>query len=394
MSRWRYNGDNERDDNYFSREKMLRKPGAMKPGSALTKEFELPEAKWAKLLKPDFFAARVVEVHKGYAFVSTEREVGQIDTRDVWLGTIARKYMVAKRVERNLVCVGDRVLCRVAKDDEVPQNDAGDLPKCVILHATPRATKISRLDPIDENRRHVLASNVDQLVVVASYKFPLIKWGLIDRYLVLAESERIPPIIVLNKKDLLDPNAEPDFCRESEERRKLFENIGYKVFQIQASEPGAERDPAVREFKELLKNKISLVTGHSGVGKSTLVNLFNPEIVQSVEPNSDIFYKGRHTTSYASLIKLGTGGYVIDTPGIRSFVLEDLSAIELTDCFLEFRPFLGKCEYRECSHIEEPGCAVLAALERGEISESRYRSYTGILLRTTGREGRMRDVED
>ena len=136
------------------------------------------------------------------------------------------------------------------------------------------------------------------------------------------------------------------------------------------------------------------MSGHSGVGKSSLINRFRPEIVQEVEPNSDIFYKGRHTTTYASFLKLGTGGSVIDTPGIRSFLLGERSSIDLSYAFVEMRPYLGQCKFRECRHIDEPDCQVLAAKERGEISERRYKSYLGLLLGDTGREGRIRDLDE
>jgi ribosome biogenesis GTPase len=122
------------------------------------------------------------------------------------------------------------------------------------------------------------------------------------------------------------------------------------------------------------------------------VNLFIPEIVQAVEEDDNIFYKGRHTTSFASFIKLGTGGYVIDTPGIRSFTFEEKGPIELSHCFVEFRPLLGKCKFRECRHMDEPECVIRAAVEAGQLSRWRYKSYLGILLGATGREGRIRDL--
>ena len=142
-----------------------------------------------------------------------------------------------------------------------------------------------------------------------------------------------------------------------------------------------------------LKGRVSMLSGHSGVGKSSLVNLFEPELVQAVEKNDDIFYKGRHTTSYASFIKLGTGGYVIDTPGIRSFVLQELDHRELAYGFVDIRPFAGQCRYQGCRHVEEPECAVRQAVSEGKIDERRYLSYRGILQGTTGREGRVRDLE-
>ena len=173
---------------------------------------------------------------------------------------------------------------------------------------------------------------------------------------------------------------------------ELYRSIGYQVLTMQANAPGAKKSAAVQKLGEILKGKITLLSGHSGVGKSSLVNLFRPEIEQAVEEDDNIFYKGRHTTSFASFIKLGSGGYVIDTPGIRSFTFEEKGPIELSHCFVEFRPFLGQCKYRECRHIDEPDCAIRAAVEAGALTRWRYKSYLGILLGATGREGRIRDL--
>ncbi|MCX6116316.1 MAG: ribosome small subunit-dependent GTPase A, partial [Proteobacteria bacterium] len=168
----------------------------------------------------------------------------------------------------------------------------------------------------------------------------------------------------------------------------------YEVFEVQANAPNAKKNSDVVALRMTLKNKITMLSGHSGVGKSSLVNLFEPELVQAVEKNDDIFYKGRHTTSYASFIKLGTGGYVIDTPGIRSFVLQELDSRELSAGFPEFSRLEGKCRYRECRHLEEPECIVTKAVSEQKVDSRRYSSYKGILLGTTGREGRVRDPEE
>jgi ribosome biogenesis GTPase len=233
---------------------------------------------------------------------------------------------------------------------------------------------------------------MDQILIVASYLSPKVKWGLIDRYLVMAESEGISAIIALNKADLLQDAERQEERAEAEAMVELYRNLGYRVFSLQANAKGAKRHADIKRLGELLKDKITLLSGHSGVGKSSLVNLFRPEIVQAVEEDDDIFYKGRHTTSFASFIKLGSGGYVIDTPGIRSFTFEEKGPIELSHCFVEFRPLLGMCKYRECRHIDEPDCAVRTAVEAGTISRWRYKSYLGILLGATGREGRIRDL--
>jgi ribosome biogenesis GTPase len=354
----------------------------------LDEEFESAESGWSALF-PEGFAARVVEVHKRYAFVSPEPETGQIKTRDVWLATIARKFLQAKREQRNFIVVGDRVLCVPTTEDNA--GVVTDLPQCVMQRLSPRKTLIKRLDPHRRDMEHVLASNVDQLLIVASYVGPDVKWGLIDRYLVLAELQGIQPLIVLNKKDLLTAER-PEFQAECAENISIYKSLGYLVFSVQANSANARKNIDIQELKMTLKGKISMLSGHSGVGKSSLVNLFEPELVQAVEKNEDIFYKGRHTTSYASFIKLGTGGYVIDTPGIRSFVLQELTYRELSSGFREFQDYMSSCKYQACRHLDEPDCAVRGAMTGGKISARRYNSYRGMLQGTTGREGRIRDI--
>lgn len=388
MAKWQ----NKNSDKLERIGKMRKRSKKSTSGLGHEETFEMKESKWTYGEKSDSFGARVVEVHKRYAFVSTEREEGKIDTRDVWLGTIARKFLMSDRHERNFVVVGDRVLCSPA-----PDNDAevqSDLPKCVIQHMAPRRSELTRLDPHTPNRAHVLASNMDQLLIVASFLKPKVKWGLIDRYLVLAESIGLDVIIILNKKDLLS-EEKPSLLAQVHEMVGIYRGLGYKVLEVQANAPGALESPEIKELSALMAGKITLLSGHSGVGKSSVVNLFDPEIEQAVEPDEDIFYKGRHTTSYASFIKLRKlepAGFVIDTPGIRSFTFADKGAIELSHAFVEMRPLLGRCKYRECRHIDEPDCLVQKAVAAGTISEWRYKSYLSILLGASGREGRTRDI--
>jgi len=392
MGRWKYNkGDRDLD--------RLEKVGRMRSRSNKSKtsksdlkdSFIISENSWPK--ETEGFAARVVEVHKRYCFVSREDKLGEVNTKDVWLGTVARRYLTAERTERNFVAVGDRVFCLPAQKHVIETKD--DLPQCVVEFMAPRTSKISRVDPLLSDREHVLATNVDQLLIVSSFLSPRVKWGLIDRYLVLAESQRIEPVIILNKRDLLEEKAEdnPEFFKTCEDRIKYYKDLGYKVFVLEAILDDAGDKEELERLGALLKGKISIFSGHSGVGKSSIVNLFDAEIVQEVEPDSDIFYKGRHTTSYASFIKLGIGGYVIDTPGIRSFMIHEESAIGLSYGFKDIRPFSAKCKFRECRHIDEPGCEVLVAVQQGEIAEWRYKNYVGILEGTSGREGRVRDME-
>ncbi len=392
MARWRDNGDDEEANERFAKVQKIRKRSVKKTHAGnLQENFELKEKKWEVGGKDGAFAARVVEVHKRYAFVSREPEIGEVDTKDVWLAEVARKFLVAVKAERNFVAVGDRVLCTPDRDQVIEKKT--DLPKCVIQNLAPRHAKIARLDPHNAGLEHVLAANMDQLMIVASYLNPTIKWGLIDRYLVLAESENIESIIVLNKDDLLDEPGNEELKVESAAMVEIYRKLGYPVYSVQANKKGAAKNPLFQEILGRLTGKVTLLSGHSGVGKSSIVNLYKPEIIQAVEPDEDIFYKGRHTTSYASFIKLGKGGgFCIDTPGIRSFTFEEKGPIELSHCFVEFRPLLGKCKFRECSHLDEPGCVVRDAVEAGEISRWRYKSYLGILHGATGREGRIRDL--
>lgn len=386
MSKWKYRG-NEDSDQHFSFDKIRRARDKRRKHKADDANFELPEDMWTAEGRTEWFPARVVEVHKRYAFVSPERETGTVDTRDVWLATVARRHLQSRRGERNTIAVGDRVLCRPT--DEREAEFSAELPCCVIEHLSPRKSQIARQDPSVKDREHILATNVDQLLIVASYQAPLIKWGLVDRYLILAEEQGIPAIIVLNKEDLLEAEDE-EFKARCAKELETYRQLGYTVFSLRV-EFQNWRSPEIKELHGLLDGKVSILSGHSGVGKSSLVNLFRPEIEQEVEPNSAIFYKGRHTTTYASMIKLGRGGYVIDTPGIRSFVLSDRTALELGFGFVEIRALMPHCKFRECRHVDEPACAVLEALKAGTISERRYRSYRGILLGDTGREGRTRD---
>ncbi len=380
----------EEDDEKYDRvSKMKPREKKSSKSSQLGEEFEVDESKWKEKF-PDGFSARVVEVHKRYAFISPEPVEGEIKTRDVWLATIARKFLQAKREQRNFIVVGDRVLCTKTSEDHA--GVVTDLPQCVIQQLSPRKTLIKRLDPNRRGMEHVLASNVDQLLIVASYVGPTVKWGLIDRYLVLAELQGVRPLIVLNKKDLLSAEK-PEFQEECRLNIEAYKTLGYAVYSVQANASNAKKNIDIQELKMTLKGRVSMLSGHSGVGKSSLVNLFEPELVQAVEKNEDIFYKGRHTTSYASFIKLGTGGYVIDTPGIRSFVLQELSHRELAYGFAEFREFMDRCKYQGCRHLDEPECAVRSAMEQGKIFARRYHSYRGILQGTTGREGRVRDIE-
>lgn len=391
--RWNPRQYDQDDDQHESFVKIRPKPSRQKKLETVHGGFESDPATWVtggggptSDGSGALFVGRVVEVHKRYVFVSPEPTEGAIATRTVFLATIAKRYLQALRDERNLVAVGDRVLCVPGSEGDHARDD---LPTCVIENRAIRSSVVERLDPGTQGiRRHVLAVNVDQMLIVASYLSPPVSWGLLSRYLVLAEWNEIPAYIVLNKVDLLEQEGDSSFTQECRDRRDYLRGLGYRVIEMSADRV-KDSDAAVQDVNDLLRGKLTLLSGHSGVGKSSLVNRMGPELVQVVEEDSDIFYKGRHTTSFASLIRLRNGGYVIDTPGVRSFALLPFKAIDLSHCFREMRPLLGRCRYRECSHLATPGCLVQEAVALGKIAKWRLRDYEAILTGETGREGEL-----
>ncbi len=347
------------------------------------------EKEIAWLLNTGYRKGRVIEVHKKHVFVAEENAEGEPDTGLLWLCTVAKRHFQRAHRERNFVVVGDLILFQ--PDAELKIDDEGepigtDLPRGLIQHAFQRKTRLTRKDPAHADWEHVMLANIDLMVIVASVLNPEVRWGLIDRILVQAEMDAIPSIIVLNKVDLLDnPKiASPEFLEIYRRRIEIYKNIGYEVVEICALKPRKTPD-ALKRLKTLFKGKIVGFCGHSGVGKSSVVNLLKPEFEQVVDEDPDIFYKGRHTTTYNSLLRLGIGAYAIDTPGVRSFDTDKQDPITLSACFREFVPF--KCKFRGCSHTVEEGCAILKAVEEGAIPKERYRSFLGMLKGVSFREG-------
>jgi ribosome biogenesis GTPase len=337
---------------------------------------------------------RVVEAHKRYVFVAEEMEEKKPDTNLLWLCTIAKRHFQRSHVERNFVVVGDKIL--FVPDADVVYDDQGevintDLPRGTIQHAFQRVSSIARRDPLRPQWSHVMLANIDYVVVVASVFYPEVRWGLIDRILVQAENFGVEPVIVLNKIDLLqNPKlATPAFREKYKQRVENYRKIGYQVFEVSALKQNLSKGD-LTALRELIKGKLIGFAGHSGVGKSSLLNLMRPEFDQVVDDTPEIFYKGRHTTTYNSLIRLDIGAYAIDTPGIRSFDIQESDAIRLSYLFREFRGH--QCKFRECSHDGEQDCAIKKAVETGEISKDRYRSYLGILKGVSFREGAVTDA--
>lgn len=261
----------------------------------------------------------------------------------------------------NPLAVGDRVAFDI---------EDGDATQGVITEILPRTNYIIRKSIKKTGHGHIIAANIDQALLVATMVFPRTSTGFIDRFLVSAESFRIPQIIVFNKQDLL---GEKDL-KLQEEIIAMYNEIGIKCLKISAKD-----EQGVDEVIEILSGKKTLIAGHSGVGKSTLLNLLSPNITQSVQEVSDYAAKGVHTTTFAEMFDLKNDTYVIDTPGIKEFGLIDIEEEELSDYFPEMREIQADCKFYNCKHTHEPKCAVKLAVDEGKIDERRYLSYLSML---------------
>lgn len=237
----------------------------------------------------------------------------------------------------------------------------------VITSIEKRHTILQRPD-INNNLR-IIASNIDQIFIVVAHK-PELNEGLIDRYLVAAENSHLKPIILLNKIDLFDEQEFSDL----KQRLKLYQEIGYTVLYT-----SAKQEHGLDSLTELLKNNNNIFVGQSGVGKSSLINTILKSDARIGEI-SEATGKGKHTTTTAYLYPLGKGeGHIIDSPGVREFGLIKLSEADIVHGFIEFKPYIGHCKFRNCAHKNEPGCALLAALNDKKITEQRWKSYKRII---------------
>lgn len=250
---------------------------------------------------------------------------------------------------------GDRVVWRAGK------------PTGVVVARETRESLLQR--PDNFNRLKPVAANIDRIVIVIAPE-PLAHANLIDRYLVAAEHSGIQPLLLLNKADLLDPSRDAALLTMVERYR----DIGYPLITASCKQAGG-----LNELKALLKDHISAFVGQSGVGKSSLVNYLLPGTDTRVGALSEAHAKGRHTTTTARLYHFPDGGSLIDSPGIREFALWNLAPDEVLHGFVEFRPFIGHCRFRDCQHEQEPGCALLEAVEHGHIQAERFASYQQIL---------------
>lgn len=258
----------------------------------------------------------------------------------------------------------------IAVGDFVEVENEEDAGSMVVSKILPRKNHINRISPHNKNQQHIVAANLDQSLLFVTLKEPKTSLGFIDRFLITSEAYHVPAILVFNKVDLY----------KSKEKEKLetiadiYKRIGYNVVFVSMT-----TNQGIEELMELLKDKTTLLSGHSGVGKSTFINTLFPDLDIRTKDVSGWSGKGMHTTTFAEMYDLPQGGSIIDTPGIRELGLVDVDKYELSHYFPEMRKLMQHCQFNNCVHINEPGCAVKKALADAEISEDRYVSYLNIL---------------
>lgn len=315
------------------------------------------------------FVGRVLRVHGLLSVVET-------DDGRIYRCTVRRLLKTLATDERSLITCGDRVWIR-------PDLTPGSARIFKGLETTGRSplpaqaegnasierveARSSQLTRASRNKAHAIVSNVDLVVFVLSLKEPDLKLHLIDRYLASAIRGGIEPVICLNKADLVDSS-------EFQHVVGLYSRIGFRTY-LTSIKTGL----GLSHLKAYLKGKQTVFSGQSGVGKSSLLNAIQPGLELRVREVSDVNSKGKHTTTTAELIRLENGGWVVDTPGIRQFELSGVRSEEVEELFPEFHPFIANCRFSGCTHLHENGCAVIGAVVRRQVSESRYTSYKGIL---------------
>jgi ribosome biogenesis GTPase len=245
-----------------------------------------------------------------------------------------------------------------------------DTESAVINKIEDRRNYIIRKSINLSKQTQIIAANIDQAFLIATLVMPRTSTGFIDRFLVTAEAYQIPVTLVFNKKDLL----EGELLALQEELMGVYKNIGYNCMLVSSTDI-----TDIEKLRLLMKDKTNLVSGHSGVGKSTLINAMQPGLKLKTGEISDAHSKGKHTTTFSELFEFDFGGYIIDTPGIKELGLVEMKKEEVGHYFPEIRDRMGECRFNNCLHVNEPKCAVREAVEKGEIDEERYHNYLSIL---------------
>ena len=278
-----------------------------------------------------------------------------------WNARMKGIFKIDDITSTNPLAVGDEVDIDIEQENEL---------SAIVSDILPRKNYINRQSPRHKHQHHIIAANVDQSLLVATLKEPRTSQGFIDRFLVACEMYHVPAVILFNKSDLYR-NKE---MKKYEEWKDMYEAIGYKVMLVSTL-----KNEGLEDLHALLKDKTSLISGHSGVGKSSLLNVLIPGLEQKTQDVSGWSGKGLHTTTFAEMFDLPEGGRLIDTPGMREFGLVDITRQELSHYFPEMRERLNQCQFNNCLHTSEPGCAIKEAVAEGAIHEDRYVSYYNIL---------------
>lgn len=280
----------------------------------------------------------------------------------LWQCRIAGKMKIDEEITTtNPVAVGD--LVDLEEEDPLQRT-------AIITRVRPRDNYIIRSSPHNRFKNHVVAANMDQAILVATLKAPRTSQGFIDRFLVTAAAYHVPAVVVFNKQDLYHAKEMQRF----ERLKEIYTGMSYPVLLVSAL-----KDEGLEAIRGILAGKTSLLAGHSGVGKSTLINDLIPDLAIKTQYVSDWSGKGMHTTTFAEMHELPFGGRIIDTPGIRELGIVDMEKQELSHYFLDMQPFLTGCRFNNCLHVHEPGCAVVEAVEDGKITVERYESYLAML---------------
>lgn len=279
----------------------------------------------------------------------------------LWQCRLKGKFKIKGFKVTNPIAVGDKVDFDIEDETE----NTG-----IILDIKPRVNYLIRQSVHKTAHSHMLAANVDQAILVATLFFPRTSLGFIDRFMVIAESFRIPVVLIFNKQDLLDR----EIVDYQNELMALYESLGYRCLATTATD-----GQGLDEVKAILKGKISVLSGHSGVGKSSLINAIAPELTLRTKEVSTFANKGVHTTTFAEMFEIEPDTYIVDSPGIKELGLSEINSREISHFFPEMRDLLNQCRYDDCLHINEPGCAVKEAVSEGTIAMSRFDSYLSMV---------------
>ncbi len=290
---------------------------------------------------------------------------------------IKGKFRIKGIKSTNPVAVGDQVSFEL--------EEVGDETVGTISGISERKNYIIRKSVNLSKQVHIIASNLDQVFLMVTLNNPTTYTSFIDRFLVTAEAYDIPAVLLFNKMDIYDQEE----LVEVNYLIKLYQNIGYETIEL-----SAKKGDNVAAVREAMKNKVSMFSGNSGVGKSTLINAIQPGLALKTAEISDQHLQGQHTTTFAEMYDLSFGGQIIDTPGIRGFGIVEMEKDEIGDYFPEFFALKSECKFNNCLHLDEPKCAVKAALDAQELSWSRYRSYVQMLEEDVSENYRMDIYKD